>query len=185
MENSVNQTNDPDPRESLAGQHVIVSVNPKAGRGCSRTRAERLVEILSEHGLVARIETDLEKIETEACQLAKTGSLHALVGVGGDGTATELANRITPEVPLVILAAGTENLLVRHVGWPRLPEPLAEVILTGRKQCIDLGRAKGRLFLMMLSCGVDAEVVRHLDERRSGHISHASYIGPIFRSVCH
>lgn len=185
MKNSQHETNDPDPCKPLSGEHVIISVNPKAGAGCSRSRAEQLVEILSEQGLKPRIETDLEQIGTEACQLAKTGSLRALVGVGGDGTATELANRITPEVPLVIMAAGTENLLARHVGWPKLPGPLAEVILAGRKIHMDIGQAGDRLFLLMLSCGIDAEVVRCLDEGRSGHISHASYIRPIFQSVCH
>ena len=185
MEKSLHQINDPDPCEPLSGRHVIISINPKAGAGCSRARADRLAEILTEQGLTAQVETDLETIGNEACRLAKLGDLRALIGVGGDGTATELANRITPEVPLVIMAAGTENLLARHIGWPKLPEPLADVILNGRKICMDLGRAGNRLFLLMLSCGIDAEIVRRLDEGRSGHINHASYMGPIFKSVCH
>ena len=185
MENSKREKIDTAPRESLTGEHVIVSVNPKAGAGCSRNRAEQLVTILSKQGLRARIETDLDKIGLDACLLAKKGNLRALVGVGGDGTAAELANRITPEVPLVIMPAGTENLLARHIGWPKSPERLAEVIVGGRKTCMDIGRAGNRLFLLMLSCGVDADVVYRLDQGRAGHISHASYIGPIFKSVCH
>lgn len=169
----------------LSGEHVIVSVNPKAGAGCSRSRAQQLVEILSEKGLKVRIETDLDRVENEACHLAKEGKLRALVGVGGDGTATELANRITPEVPLVMLRGGTENLLARHIGWPKSPKRLAKVIIDGRKIRIDVGLAGNRRFLLMLSCGIDADAVQRLDEGRSGHISHASYMGPVFKSVCH
>lgn len=169
----------------LTGEQVLISVNPKAGAGPSRSRAEQLVEILSKHGLKARIETDLDQIGTEACKLASLGKLRALVGVGGDGTATELANRISKDVPLAMLPAGTENLLARHIGWPKSPEQLAKVLLNGRKMCIDIGQAGSRRFLLMLSCGVDAEVVRRVDQKRNGHISHASYIGPIFHTVCH
>jgi diacylglycerol kinase family enzyme len=43
----------------------------------------------------------------------------------------------------------------------------------------------GRIFLLMASCGLDADVVYRLEQARRGHISHLSYIKPIvsaFRS---
>ncbi len=37
----------------------------------------------------------------------------------------------------------------------------------------------GRIFLLMASCGLDADVVYRLEQARRGHISHLSYVKPI------
>jgi diacylglycerol kinase family enzyme len=112
------------------------------------------------------------------------GRLRALVGIGGDGTAAELVNRTAPGVPITLLAAGTANLIARHFGLSHHPEQVASTIAEGKSIRLDAGRASGRLFLVMVSCGLDAEVVRRVHERRrnnpkGGHIRYASYLKPI------
>ncbi|HLA84061.1 MAG TPA: diacylglycerol kinase family protein, partial [Thermoguttaceae bacterium] len=109
----------------------------------------------------------------------------ALVGVGGDGTIAELANRTQAGVPLTILPNGNENLLARHLGLRRSADALCETIAAGRMVRLDAGRAAGRLFLLMIGCGFDAEVVRRFQQRRTGHIGHHSYIRPILESLVH
>jgi diacylglycerol kinase family enzyme len=161
---------------------VIVSVNPKAGNGSRGGRVERLVELLEQNRLDPVVLTNLDEVAERANIENNAGRLRALIGVGGDGTVTELANRIGPSVPLVMLPAGTENLLARHLGWSADPESLAKSIVNCRTTQIDAGRANGRLFLIMFSTGVDADVVRRVDQARGGHISHWTYAVPIIKS---
>ena len=44
---------------------------------------------------------------------------------------------------------------------------------------MDADRANGKLFLLMLSCGIDVDVVRRLHEGRQGNCSHPVYAMPI------
>jgi len=112
----------------------------------------------------AEISTDLEHVTRLADELTEEGKLRVLVGVGGDGTAAELVNRTKEGTPITLLPAGNENLLARHLFLGSTPESLAETIAHGRVIHLDAGRATGRIFLLMASCGLDAEVVRRVHE---------------------
>jgi diacylglycerol kinase (ATP) len=173
------------PEASLPPQadRVVVSVNPKAGVRSSMGRVAELAESLRRLGLRVEILTDLPAAVELARGVHEAGALRALVGVGGDGTAAELANRIPPGLPLALMPAGNENLLARYLELPHSPEALARVVAEGAAARLDAGRAGGRLFLLMFSCGFDAEVVRIVHQRRTGHISKASYLKPIVEAV--
>jgi diacylglycerol kinase family enzyme len=64
----------------------------------------------------------------------------------------------------------------------RSPEIVADAIIAGRVVRLDAGRANGRWFSLMLSCGLDVQIVAELAQGRRGHIHHLSYIGPIVRA---
>jgi len=175
----------PSPRAqpAAAADRVVVAVNPTAGAGPSGERVRRLCELLDQHGLKPEVLTDLAEVGARANQCHADGSLRALVGVGGDGTAAELVNRTDPGVPIAMLPAGTENLLSRYLGTGSSPEELCGTILSGRLLRLDAGRAGQRVFLLNFSCGFDADVVHRLHTRRSGHIRHLSYFRPILQSI--
>ena len=167
---------------------VLISVNPKAGRGSASQRVDRLVELLGQHGFHVEISTDLAKVSARADQLHAQGQLRALVGVGGDGTAAELVNRTAPGVPITLLAAGTANLISKYLGLVGTPEKLCQTIAAGTLLRLVAGVASGRLFLVMVSCGFDAEVVQRVHTHREsggrgGHIGYLSYIRPILESI--
>jgi diacylglycerol kinase family enzyme len=167
---------------------VVVSLNPKAGRGSSARRADRLVELLRGHHFEVHVHTDLAEVAADANRLHAEGRLRALVGIGGDGTAAELANRTNEGVPITLLAAGTANLLAKHLRLSGKPDRLLQTITSGRLLRLDAGRANGRLFLVVLGCGFDADVVqrvhRHRENNpRGAHISYLSYLKPIARSI--
>lgn len=168
--------------------HVLVSVNPKAGRRSAAHRVDRLAELLGERGFRVEIFTDLAQVSAEANRLHDRGELRALVGVGGDGTAAELTNRTDDGVPITLLTAGTANLLSKHLGLSGKPEKLCQTITDGRLLRLDAGRAAGRLFLVMVGCGFDADVVARVHAHREkssqgGHISYTSYLKPIVKSI--
>src|SRR5207247_4987552 len=45
--------------------------------------------------------------------------------------------------------------------------------------CAGTARPRSRIFLLMATCGLDADVVYRVEQARRGHISHLSYIKPI------
>jgi diacylglycerol kinase (ATP) len=168
---------------SPEARHVIVSVNPKAGAESANARVARLVELLRQQQFEVAVRTNLDEIATEANGLFSAGQLRALVAVGGDGTAAELVNRTLPGVPLTILPAGNENLVARHLGLGPTPDECCRTVVEGAVVRCDAGLAGGRIFVVMLSCGFDAEVVRGVHEHRTGHVTTASYFTPIMSSI--
>ena len=165
---------------------MLISVNPKAGRRSSGRRVDRLVELLRRHGFHVEVSTDLTEVSAQADRLHAQGQLRALVGVGGDGTAAELANRTAPGVPITLLPAGTANLIAKHLRLAATPEKLCHSIAAGALLRLDAGTAGGRLFLVMVSCGFDAEVVQRVHTHREsggGHIGYRSYLKPILESI--
>ncbi|MBM4113936.1 MAG: hypothetical protein FJ253_11315, partial [Phycisphaerae bacterium] len=116
-------------------------------------------------------------------------SIDLVVVVGGDGAARQVASVIAGRaVHLWISPAGTENLLARALGMERSGAALVRAIQAKRATAIDLGWARpaggaDANFLLMASCGFDADVVARLTASRRGAISHASYLRPILGAL--
>lgn len=105
-----------------------------------------------------------------------------LVAAGGDGTVADVINRY-PGVPIAVLPMGTENLLARYLGTPQSGEALARLIASGSRRRLDLGIVGNRRFALMVSAGIDAEIVGRVHAARGGNISHSTYIQPILDSL--
>jgi diacylglycerol kinase (ATP) len=160
--------------------HVIILRNPHAGARDSRADVERLTHLIQAEGFQAEVFTDLTSAAASANVLVDQGRLRVLVGVGGDGTAAELANRTKPGTPLTWLPRGNSNLIARHLHLESSPEHLAETISRGTLIRLDAGKAGDRVFLIMASCGLDAEVVRQVHALRTGHMSSRHYFKPLW-----
>lgn len=166
---------------------VLLSVNPKAGRQGQEQRVEGLMACLRARGFEPERLGDLAEVAARANHDHAEGRLRALVAVGGDGTVAELVNRTLPGVPITVFPAGTANLLAKYFRLPSDPEAMAEVIAAGNLQRLDAGSAAGRVFLSMVSCGLDAAVVEQVHRQRArargGHITYWSYIKPILDAM--
>jgi diacylglycerol kinase family enzyme len=139
-------------------------------------------------GLVARgfevhVTPDLGELGAIASEGVRTGELRAVVAVGGDGTASVVRNHVPLEVPMVAVPMGTENLLGRYVGQYTGPADVCRTIMEGVTIGLDLGSANGKHFLLMISAGFDAEVVRTLHENRRGNIRRSAYVMPTLRTM--
>jgi diacylglycerol kinase family enzyme len=172
--------------------NVIISVNPKAGRRSSFLRAQELLVQLELRGFQVELLTDIEEALVKANRFFAEGCLRAIVGVGGDGTAATLVNRTAQGTPITILPAGTANLISKHFRLPNSPAKLADVIENGKLITLDAGKVTfadtcncctnknaasensenedankmERIFLVMLSCGFDADIVNGVHARR-------------------
>jgi diacylglycerol kinase family enzyme len=167
------------------GTEVLVGFNPHAGAKDPRKlkSVEELCAALGEHGLTGETITERDTLASMANDAFRHGRLRAVVAAGGDGTAGDLANRLDPGVPMALLPLGTENLLARYLRLPGDPRDVAALISAGQSVALDAGAANGRLFLLMIGCGFDGEVVRRLHAQRDGHITHWSYAKPILAAI--
>ncbi len=128
------------------------------------------------------IVTDLPAL-AEAARPSHDGPLRAVIAAGGDGTVSAVVNHTPPETPVAVLPLGTENLLAKYLEQPVSPAELSDTIVHGASVQVDAGLANDHLFLLMVGCGFDADVVHRLHATRRGHIRHTSYIKPILQSI--
>jgi diacylglycerol kinase family enzyme len=108
----------------------------------------------------------------EATELARnaTGNVEALYVFGGDGTFNEVLNGIDRTTAIGFIPGGGTSVLPRALGLPRDPVACARHLAEGaRTRRITVGRVNGRRFGFACGIGLDAEVVRAVDElgRRS------------------
>lgn len=162
---------------------VWIFANPISGKGQGRVIAQRLERSLSADGFRPRL--FVEKASAISDRILSEPARAAIV-IGGDGTLRAVADRfishgITPP-PILPIGLGTANLMVRHLGlnWDRtnLESEVTGAISNMRVRELDAGRANGRLFLLMVGIGFDAQIVHELDRMRSGPIGWLSYVPP-------
>ena len=171
--------------EEAEPKTVIVSLNPNSGAKDQADLARELASQLEQQGLSVQVLTDIEQVKSTVTHLLATTptDLKAVVAAGGDGTVSLLVNTLPAETPLAILPLGTENLLAKYLKLTADPIALARIIGKGRTVRLDAGSANGKLFLVMASCGFDADVVNRLHTNRKGHIHHWSYAKPILGAI--
>jgi diacylglycerol kinase family enzyme len=113
-------------------------------------------------------ELRLTTVSGEATEIARelAGRVEALYVFGGDGTYNEVLNGIDAETPIGLIPGGGTSVLPRALGLPRQPVDAARHLASGaRPQRITVGRVNGRRFGFGSGVGIDAEVVRAVDER--------------------
>jgi diacylglycerol kinase family enzyme len=170
-------------RPSSAARNVIISANPRAGSRSRHAHLQSLVNVLTNAGYQVCLLTTLDELAGLSAEQAKTGALRAVVAVGGDGTASIVRTHVPLEVPLLPVPMGTENLLGRFVEQATDAVAVRRTLDEGVTVGLDLGRAGGKLFLLMISAGFDAEVVRTLHMNRRGNITRAAYFLPMVRAI--
>jgi diacylglycerol kinase family enzyme len=132
--------------------------------------------------VVAQIERVgvLELVETEhaghGIDLAREVTAGAVVGVGGDGTANELANGVRKGVLLGVVPAGASSVFARHLGFPRdtvaAGGMVADAIRRESTKTLGLGLADKRRFTFAAGLGLDAEATAAVDRIRGERAAH-------------
>jgi diacylglycerol kinase family enzyme len=140
---------------------AILIVNPKAS-GVSDKVVERVRNALA---------ADVEVLETgepgDATAMAEQheSTADAIYVLSGDGTYNEVVNGVTGTIPLGFLPGGGTCVLPRALGLGRDPVAAARLAASGTTRAIGLGRVNGRRFTFTAGIGLDAELVRRIDNR--------------------
>ena len=165
---------------------VAVVANPFSGAGRNRQLVAKLEDALAKRGLDCRVLWD--PIERAAVLGDPEGSraCRCVIAAGGDGTVADVINE-TLDIPLAAMPIGNENLFARQFRFRRI-DRLADAVVRGRTVSMDVGRAGNRRFAIMVSAGLDADVVHRLQKWRvrSGElrrVTRLSYSRPILSAL--
>jgi diacylglycerol kinase family enzyme len=146
---------------------VTLIANPAA----SRVDDEAIAAVQAALGRVAEVVTLRTEHRGHAVELASVlrGDLDGVVVFSGDGGFNEVVNGLRDPVPIGFVPGGGSSVLPRALGLPRDPveaaEAVARALERGQTRRITLGRANGRRFTFSAGIGLDAELVRRVDER--------------------
>jgi diacylglycerol kinase (ATP) len=165
--------------------HVVVIANPIAG--ASRQHAGRRVMLDRLRGMGVQVEILPTRAAGDGVRLARVAAAErptAVIASGGDGTVREVVEGLAgTSVPLMIWPTGTENLVAKSLGFRADPRLIPECLTIGRTVALDVGVANGRCFVVVAGVGFDAEVVERVVGCRRGHITHLTYVEPIWRTL--
>ena len=133
-------------------------VNPYASK-VTPELAERVAQALGAE------ETVFTARAGHAIELTRDAETDAVVVFSGDGGFNEALNGVGAGTTLGFVPGGGTSVLPRALGLPRDPVEAARAIAAGRTRTISLGRANGRRFGFAAGVGLDAELIRRMDER--------------------
>jgi diacylglycerol kinase family enzyme len=153
------------------GRRILLVWNPASTEvnaesvGSVLTQLAERLEVVAMHTLEAGDGRRLGR-------LAADEGFGAVFVLGGDGTANEVVNGAGDRLPIGVLPAGGTSVLPRVLGLPRdLDEAvvrLCDALDEGSERSISLGKLNDRCFTFAAGIGVDAEIVKRIDERGRG-----------------
>lgn len=165
--------------------YIAYIVNPKAGASSSKFICRKFCEYLTAKGLDVRtsLTTSLEHARELATDAAVDYDCTMVVVVGGDGTVREVAHGLEgSDKPLLIVPAGTENLLANELGFDEKLSTIIKVFEQGFVRPLDLGCIGDKCFTSIAGFGFDGRVVKRVSQQRKGHINHFDYFWPLWRT---
>jgi diacylglycerol kinase family enzyme len=149
-------------------KRMLIIVNPYATTVSDRLR-NLVVYALQGRYEVEAVSTEAQNHATEIGREARDGGYDVIVAFGGDGTLNEVANGLAgTDLPVAVLPGGSTNVVCRTLGIPNDVVDATEHLLSladdWRPRRIDLGRVDERRFVFACGVGLDATVVRRVDE---------------------
>ena len=156
--------------------HIII--NPAAGIG------ESILPIINASMKEADIkwEASITHQVGDAVQYAKAAvkdRVDALAVYGGDGTLREaISGLIGSEIPLVILPGGSANVMATELGLPTDLKEACKLLSHGslKTKTIDVGQFDKHYFIIGISLGFEADVVKGADRETKNKIGIFAYL---------
>jgi YegS/Rv2252/BmrU family lipid kinase len=159
-------------------KNIRIIINPAAGIG------ESILPIINASMKEAGInwEASITHQAGDAIQFAKAAvkeGIDALAVYGGDGTLREaISGLIGSEIPLVILPGGSANVMATELGIPSDLKEACTLLSHGslETKTIDVGQFDKRYFIVGISLGFEADVVKGADRETKNKIGIFAYL---------
>jgi diacylglycerol kinase family enzyme len=163
-------------------KRMLIIVNPYATTVSDRLR-NLVVYALQGRYEVEAVSTEAQNHATEIGREVRDHGYDVVVAFGGDGTLNEVANGLAgTDVPVSMLPGGSTNVVCRTLGIPNDVVDATEHLLAladdWQPRKIDLGKVDERHFVFACGVGIDATVVKRVDE----HPKIKSKAGPYYYS---
>ncbi len=157
-------------------RRAVLIYNPMSGRHQGPAWVPRLVQCLEAGGFEVQPQpTAMRGDATALARRAVAQGVEVAFALGGDGTLREVAaGLLGSPVALGPLPAGTTNVLARALGIPLRPMVAAEFLCRQSVQTMDVGLVGQEPFLMLASCGLDADIMSRQNsdlKRRFGKLA--------------
>ena len=172
----------------IVDMYYAFIVNPVAGTGFALKTMEKLEGILNASSIQYRIfRTEKPGHATEiAADLAGDEEIIAVVSVGGDGTAGEVAAGLTGTGKAMgIIPAGTGNDFIKTAGIPNDPDKAFDMLLSGKAAAIDTGTVNDRFFLNVCGTGFDVTVLDYAESEKEKHRGLTPYFLGLIKAITH
>jgi YegS/Rv2252/BmrU family lipid kinase len=163
-------------------------VNPIAGTGYALKAMKNLEEQLRQKGI--EYKTFLTERPGHATQiaadLAGQDQVYAVVAVGGDGTASEVAAGLCGTgKPMGIIPAGTGNDFIKTTGIPNDPQRAFELLLSRKPVDTDTGTVNDQFFLNVCGTGFDVTVLDYAESLKDKHRGLTPYLIGLLKAIRH
>ncbi len=156
---------------------AMMIVNPHA-TGTTERRRDLLAHALAAEVRLVVAQTTGRGHAADLAAKAVAGGAELIVAHGGDGTVNEVVNGMlrapgdAPAPMLAVLPGGSTNVFARAMGMDTDPVLATEQILEAlivrqQPRVISLGRVDGRYFTFNAGFGLDAEVVKAVEDLRA------------------
>lgn len=161
------------------GEHVLLIVNPCAGRGRGESYANAIEARLRESGTaVLRCETT--EAESGAGYASSAGERCArIVCIGGDGTLNAVINGMLGsgrKLPVTYIPAGTTNDFAQTLRIPKRVSQMRTALTDGRDVDIDAGQFDSRYFSYVASFGAFTKCSYETPRNRKRLFGHLAYV---------
>lgn len=177
---------------------TVVIINPFSGKGLTRQRFRRLVNLIkevlfvSEDSIFLTEKTGNHRASNLASYAQHRGA-RLIVVVGGDGTLHQVVNGLTlpdPFLRIAVIPCGTSNVVASFLGMPRRFRSCLEIIYQNQTKIIDLGKLEGnglpKYAVFAVSVGFDAminELAHRIKRKLQNHClpTILGYVPPLLR----
>lgn len=166
-------------------RRFLVIHNPLSGRSRRGLLDEVCGRIAASGGVTTLVDgCSFDEIRDLVRDATAAAPYDAVVAAGGDGTIRAVvAGLWSTDLPLGVIALGTGNVLAVELALPRDAKGIADMLIEGPTIQLTCGQVDHEPFVLMVSAGFDAAIVRRIRPDAKRRLGQLAYLAPLVRQL--